>query len=62
MPSQKLRPVQKSAPGLLVVRASDSLTRGPGSIPGWVPIKHCFFFLLLFQLYNNELLPTSNIN
>ena len=49
-------------PCSLVVSASDSLTSGPGSIPGWAPIKHCLFFLLPFQLYNNELLPTSNIN
>ena len=44
-----------------MVSVSDFGTRGPGSIPGWAPIIH-YFFLLLFQLYNAELLSTSNMN
>ena len=31
----------------LVVSMSDSGTRGPGSIPGWALIVHCFLFLAL---------------
>ena len=34
----------------LVVSLSDFGTRGPGSIPGWVPIIHCFLFLLFFSV------------
>ena len=44
----------------LVVSTSDFGTSGTGSIPGWAPIIHYFFFF--FQLYNAESLPTSNMN
>ena len=33
--------------------------RGPGSIPGWAPIIHCFSSS--FKRYNVELLSTSNM-
>ena len=34
----------------LVVSMSDYALRGPGSIPGWAHIKHCFVFSSFFSV------------
>ena len=44
----------------LVAKCLGRRTLEPASIPAWAPILH--YFLLFFQLCNNELLPTSNMN